>query len=53
MFPSVKPRAGVYNAIREKALLYPSRFKAYMLLVVDIAHMGVLAAPSLREQYPS
>jgi hypothetical protein len=41
----------VNNAIREKARLYPSRFKASMLLAVDIAHMGVLSAPSLREQY--
>lgn len=41
----------VNNAIREKARLYPSTFKASMLLAVDVAHMGVLAAPSLRDQY--
>jgi hypothetical protein len=49
---TVSEAAGwVQNAIREKAGLYPSGFKASMLLAVDIAHMGVLAAPSLREQY--
>jgi hypothetical protein len=49
---SISEAAGWVNtAIREKAGLYPSRFKASMLLAVDIAHLGVLAAPSLSEQY--
>ena len=41
----------VNDAIREKACLYTNTFRASMLLAVDVGHMGVLAAPSLHEQY--
>ena len=50
VIPISEAAGWVNNAIREKARLYTSRFKASMLLAVDIAHMGVLAAPSLRER---
>ena len=41
----------VHSAISEKAKLYPRENKSYMLLAVDVVHMGVLSGSALGERY--
>jgi len=41
----------IHTAIVEKAKLYPKENKSYMLLAVDVGHMGVLAGSALGTQY--